>query len=110
MDQEPYTFESPVRMLNYPIRGPGEGVVSKETITDLDGAFLRCCECACLNAYTCPTHHCILSVDRMKSGSFIVNEYCIEILYCRDCDYTINIDGLTCDHCHRPSSCFQYYW
>lgn len=110
MDQEPYPFQSPVRMLNYPIRGPGEGVVMKETTTDLDGAFIRCCQCACLNAYTCPTHKCLLSVDRMKSGRFVVMIRIIDILYCRDCAYTIVIEDLCCDNCHRPSTAFQLYW
>lgn len=68
MDQEPYSYQSVVRMLNYPIRGPGEGVVARETKEDIDGAFLRCYKCACFNTYCCPTHDCLLSVDRMQSA------------------------------------------
>lgn len=67
MDQEPFPFHSVLRMLNYPNRGPGEGVVLKEDSDEVDGAVLRCFKCACFNMFCCPEHHCFLSLDRSQS-------------------------------------------
>ena len=60
----PCTFSTVVRLLNCPFRGPGEGVVLKESSDDISGAVLRCYSCACLNMWICPEHKCLLSVDR----------------------------------------------
>ena len=68
-DQTPYPITSVVRMMNYPLRGPEEGVVSELKNYHHSGAFLRCFKCACLNTACCPHHDCLLSVDRKESSS-----------------------------------------
>lgn len=63
--ETPYPAKSVVRMLNYPARGPDTALL-EPCEDELNGAFLRCWKCACLMCFTCPEHHCLLSVDRVS--------------------------------------------
>ena len=35
---------------------------------------------------------------------------CLDILFCRECTYQLNVSELSCDSCGLPSDCFQQYW
>lgn len=105
----PCTFSTVVRLLNCPYRGPGEGVVLNECTEDISGAILRCYSCACLNMWICPEHKCLLSVDRLNR-IVRIPVLRIEILFCRDCSYTMPVAELKCDSCGMSSDCFQFYW
>ncbi len=34
----------------------------------------------------------------------------LEVLFCRDCDYQLQISELSCDSCGMSYDCFQLYW
>ena len=74
IDQEPFPFETSLRMMNYPIQGPGIGVLCEKRDDCISGAVLRCYKCACFNMFACPNHGCLLSLNRKESRTKYIFE------------------------------------